>query len=120
MHHEGVWWRALADVVVGSEPNLLSETSDGNYFYIGLSGALSLGRFNLLTQTLDLTVPLPTNESYGSGDVAAAAMATVPGSDTSLAVEPVGAYSVGILDICISGYAGLPVAALARGATARP
>ena len=91
-------------VPVGSEPNLLSETSDGNYLYIGLSGAKSLGRFNLLTQSLDLTVPLPTNATYTSGNAAAVAIATVPGSDTSLAVEIDSFDGIGILDI--SGSTG--------------
>ena len=91
-------------VQVGSEPNLLSETSDGNYLYIGLSGAKSLGRFNLLNQSLDLTVPLPTNASYASGNAAAMAIATVPGSDTSLAVEIDSFDGIGILDI--SGSTG--------------
>jgi uncharacterized repeat protein (TIGR01451 family) len=91
-------------IQVGSEPNLLSETSDGNYLYIGLSGAKSLGRFNLLTQSLDLTVPLPTNASYTAGYAAAMAIATVPGSDTSLAVEIDSFDGIGILDI--SGSTG--------------
>jgi len=91
-------------VQVGSEPNLLSETSDGNYLYIGLSGAKSLGRFNLLNQSLDLTVPLPSNASYTSGNAAAMAIATVPGSDTSLAVEIDSFDGIGIFDI--SGSTG--------------
>ena len=91
-------------ISVGSEPNLLSETSDGNYLYIGLSGAKSLGRFNLLKQSLDLTVPLPTNASYATGDAAALAIAAVPGSDTSLAVEIDSFDGIGIFDI--SGSTG--------------
>jgi trimeric autotransporter adhesin len=93
-------------VQVGSEPNMLSETSDGNFFYIGLSGAKSLGRFNLLNQSLDLTVPLPNNASYGSTNAAAVSIATVPGSDTTLAVEinGIGINGIGIFDI--SGNAG--------------
>lgn len=91
-------------VQVGSEPNLVSETSDGNYLYIGLSGAKSLGRFNLLNQSLDLTVPLPTNATYTSGNAAAMAIATVPGSDTSLAVEIDSFDGIGIFDI--SGSTG--------------
>jgi uncharacterized repeat protein (TIGR01451 family) len=89
---------------VGSEPNLLSETSDGNYFYIGLNGAKSLGRFNLLSQSLDLTVQLPSNTTPGSGTTAAASIATVPGSDTGLAVEVNSYGGIGILDI--SGSTG--------------
>lgn len=83
-------------IQVGSEPNLLSETSDGNYLFIGLSGAKSLGRFNLLTQTLDLTVPIYQTSVFGNGDVAAKSIATIPGSDSSIALETGG---VGIFDI---------------------
>jgi uncharacterized repeat protein (TIGR01451 family) len=87
-------------IAVGSEPNLLSETSDGNYMYIGLSGAKSLGRFNMLTQKLDLTVPLVSNASYQQGTpTPAISIATVPGSDTSLAVEDDSFDGIGILDI---------------------
>jgi hypothetical protein len=71
-------------IQVGSDPNLLSETSDGNYLCIGLSGVKSLGRFNLLNQTLDLTVPIISTSVYASGNVAASAIATVPGSDRAL------------------------------------
>ncbi len=91
-------------VQVGSEPNLLSETSDGNYLYIGLSGAKSFGRFNLLNQSVDLTVPLPSNASFASGNAAAQAIATVPGSDTSVAVEIDSFDGIGIFDI--SGSTG--------------
>ena len=91
-------------IQVGSEPNLLSETSDGNYLFIGLSGAKSLGRFNLQTQALDLTIPLTLNETYQPGSAAAMAIATVPGSDTSLAVEIDSFDGIGIFDI--SGSTG--------------
>jgi len=91
-------------IQVGSEPNLLSETSDGNYLYISLSGAKSLGRFNLLNQTLDLTVPIYSISAFGSGDIAAQSMATVPGSDSSLAVEISSFDGIGIFDI--SGSTG--------------
>lgn len=92
-----------APINVGSEPNLLSETSDGDYLFIGLSGAKSLGRFNLLNQTLDLTVPIISTAFPNNGNVAATSMATVPGSDSSLAVE-IPSTGIGILDI--SGTTG--------------
>lgn len=85
---------------VGSEPNLLSETSDGNYFYIGLSGAKSLGRFNLLNQTLDLTIPIPAVSTFNT-PAAATSLATIPGTDATLAVQT---GSVEIMDI--SGSTG--------------
>lgn len=93
-----------APVQVGSEPNLLSETSDGNYLYIGLSGAKSLGRFNLLTQTMDVTVPIVSTAFGNSGDVAAVSIAAVPGTDSSVAVEFDSFDGIGIYDI--SGSTG--------------
>ncbi|MBB5344991.1 hypothetical protein HDF10_002977 [Edaphobacter lichenicola] len=91
-------------IQVGSEPNLLSETSDGNYLFIGLSGAKSLGRFNLLNQTMDVTVPILSTEFGNSGDVAATSIAAVPGTDSSVAVEFNSFYGIGIYDI--SGSTG--------------
>jgi uncharacterized repeat protein (TIGR01451 family) len=88
-----------APIQVGSEPNLLSETSDGNYLFIGLSGAKSLGRFNLLHQTMDVTVPIVSTAFGSTGDVAATSIAAVPGTDSSVAVEFNSFYGIGIYDI---------------------
>ena len=93
-------------IQIGSEPNLLAETSSGNYIYVGLSGAKSLGRFNMLTQNLDLTVPLVTTGYYG-GPVAATQVATIPGVDTSVSVS-----NVGILDFNGSSSTVRPNSAL--------
>ena len=93
-----------APIHVGSEPNLLSETSDGDYLYIGLSGAKSLGRFNLLTQTMDVTVPIVSTSFGSTGDVAAISIAAVPGTDSSVAVEFNSFNGIGIYDI--SGSTG--------------
>lgn len=83
-------------LVVGSEPNELSETSDGNYLYMGLSGAKAVRRYSLVNHTLDAAVPLP---AISGSTYAASALAAVPGSDTSLAVEQGSNSSIGILDI---------------------
>jgi hypothetical protein len=91
-------------IQVGSEPNLLSETSDGNYLFIGLSGAKSLGRFNLLNQTMDVTVPIVSTAFGNSGNVAATSIAAVPGTDSSVAVEFNSFNGIGIYDI--SGSTG--------------
>jgi hypothetical protein len=93
-----------APIQVGSEPNLLSETSDGRYLFIGLSGAKSLGRFNLLNQTMDLTVPIVSTSFGSSGNVAATSIAAVPGTDLSVAVEFNSFNGIGIYDI--SGSTG--------------
>jgi hypothetical protein len=52
-------------ILVGSEPNLVTETSSGNYIYVGLSGAKALGRFNMSTQAIDATVPLSSTGYFG-------------------------------------------------------
>jgi hypothetical protein len=90
-------------IQVGSEPNLLSETSDGKYLFIGLSGAKSLGRFNLISQTMDLTIPIVSTSIYSAGNVAATSVATIPGSDSSVGLQ-IGQAGIGIFDI--SGSTG--------------
>jgi trimeric autotransporter adhesin len=82
-------------VLVGSEPNVMAETSDGEYLYIGLSGANSLARFNLTTQSLEGTYPL----ALSSNPVAATWLSVMPGSDTSLAIDTSINGAVGIFDI---------------------
>jgi uncharacterized repeat protein (TIGR01451 family) len=90
-------------IQVGSEPNLLSETSDGKYLFIGLSGAKSLGRFDLISQTMDITVPIVSTSIYNSGNVAATSVAAIPGSDSSVGLQ-IGQAGIGIFDI--SGSTG--------------
>ncbi len=87
-------------IVLGSGPNVMAETTDGNLLYIGLSGNNTLGQFNLLTQTITATYPL---SAPGQGSQPATGLAVVPGSDTSLAIN-VGYYGLGIFDI--SGNTG--------------
>jgi hypothetical protein len=69
-------------VAVGSQPTVMAETSDGEYLYIGLSGADSLAQFNLLTQSVTVTIPL----SYASHSTPAGTLAAMPGTDTTLAI----------------------------------
>lgn len=90
-------------IQVGSEPNLLSETSDGKYLYIGLSGAKSIGRLNLQSQSLDLTVPISYTSPFTTTptNTAARGIATLPGSNSTLALDVGG---LGIFDI--SGSTG--------------
>jgi hypothetical protein len=93
-------------VSVGSEPNVMAETSDGDYLYIGLSGANSLAKFNLLNQSLTATIPLNfPQSSTTTTSVPANWLATMPGSDTTLAVNTVSTWgNFGILDV--SGNTG--------------
>lgn len=81
-------------IIVGSEPNVMAETSDGKYLYVGLSGANSLARFNLVTQTLEATYPLTISQP-----VAATWLSTMPGNDNTLAIDTSSNGTVGIFDI---------------------
>lgn len=78
-------------IQVGSEPNLITDSAFGNYLYIGLSGAESLARFNMASQTVDATVPLVTTGYFG-GPAAATGLASIPGLDTSVAVDNIGIF----------------------------
>lgn len=69
-------------VAVGSQPTVMAETTDGDYLYIGLSGADSLAQFDLLTQSVTATVPL----EYESANTPALSLAAMPGTDTTLAI----------------------------------
>jgi hypothetical protein len=92
-------------IPVGSEPNVMAETSDGNYLYIGLSGADSLAQFDLLHQKLTATIPLTVTQYGSTGAVAATSLSVMPGSHTTLAVDVTGTWgNFGILDV--SGNTG--------------
>jgi trimeric autotransporter adhesin len=87
-------------VSVGSQPTVMAETTDGNYLYIGLSGADSLAQFNLLNQSLTATIPLTLTEGTTPTSVTASWLAAMPGSDTSLAVNLTGeGGAFGIFDV---------------------
>jgi hypothetical protein len=92
-------------VNVGSEPNVMAETADGNYLYIGLSGADSLAQFNLLTHSLSATIPLSYTQGGSTSSVAASWLAAMPGTDTTLAMNFTNIWgNFGIFDI--SGNTG--------------
>ncbi len=86
-------------VLVGSEPNVLSETDDGTFLYVGLNGANSLARFDLLTGKLDGNIPLPTPPQFYAPSNGISGMAVLPGSDNSLAVGLSYDGAIGILDV---------------------
>ena len=89
-------------VFIGSEPNVMAESADGNYLYIGLTGAKTLAQFNLPGQSLVQTFPLLDARYSPPTPFAATSLAVMPGTDTTLAVNNNGA--VGIFDI--SGITG--------------
>lgn len=93
-------------VLVGSQPTVMTETSDGNYLYIGLAGADSLAQFNLQSQSLTATIPVSFTQYSTTSGVPPTSLAAMPGSDTTLAIGGVtsGWGQFGIFDI--SGNTG--------------
>ncbi len=87
-------------VNVGSQPSSMAETSDGDYIYIGLSGANSIAKFNLLTQSVTATIPV----TYQSSSTPPLSLAAMPGTDDTLAIGLNSGYSLGIFDV--SGNTG--------------
>jgi hypothetical protein len=86
-------------VFVGSQPTMMAETSDGKYLFVGLSGANSLAQFDLEQRKLIATIPI-TAPQDGPSTVTPSWLATMPGSDTTLAVNTAGGASYfGIFDI---------------------
>ena len=86
-------------VSIGSEPNRLAETDDGNYMWIGVDGAASLAKFNLVTQTTEATVPINITQYGSTGSTTAQALAAQPGSDTTVAIETSNIGNIGIFDV---------------------
>lgn len=84
-------------IPLGSEPNAMAESGDGNYLYVGLNGSKSLAQFNLASHTLVQTFPLLDSRYSPPTSFAATSLAVMPGTDTTLAVNNSG--SDGILDI---------------------
>ena len=92
-------------VLVGSQPTVMAETSDGNYLYISLSGANSLAQFDLLHQNLKATIPLNLTQNNSATSVTANSLAAMPGNYTTLAVGVTNGWNnFGIFDI--SGNTG--------------
>ena len=90
---------------IGSEPTVMTETSDGNYLWVGLSGADSVAQFDLLHHSLTNTVPLTLTAYGATSSVVATSLAAMPGTDTTLAISTNSTWgSFGIFDI--SGTTG--------------
>jgi hypothetical protein len=49
----------------GSDPDALAISDDDQYLYAGIDGAASVERFTLPSLSLDLTIPLGQNATYG-------------------------------------------------------
>jgi hypothetical protein len=74
----------------------MAESADGNDLFISLVGADSLAQFDLIHQTLLQTVTF-SGQPSGYGTTGATALAVMPGTDSTLAVDFSG--TDGIMDI---------------------
>src|SRR5438552_16312190 len=73
-----------APVFVGSEPNRMAISDDGHYLYVGLDGAGSVRRFNLLTHQAEIQVSLGLSPVCG-GPAIAGDLRVMPGNPHALA-----------------------------------
>jgi uncharacterized repeat protein (TIGR01451 family) len=89
---------------VGSEPNRVSETSDGQDLYIGLDGSESLTFVDLTTLTQGPVYPITFGSSATPTQVAARDLAVAPGDDNLLAIDTGADNGIGLFDI--SGSTG--------------
>ncbi len=81
-----------ASVFIGSEPNRLALSDNGQYLYAGLDGAGAVRRFDLATQTPGLQFSLATGQ--GTGLAMAFDLAVLPGQPQSVAVTRLGGVAV--------------------------
>jgi sugar lactone lactonase YvrE len=92
-------------VVVGSEPNAIAETSDGNYLFAALTGSNSLAQFGLPQQSLVATIPVNLTQGGSTSSTTPTSVAAMPGTDTTLAIGISNGWgNFGIFDI--SGSTG--------------
>ncbi len=75
----------VASVAVGSEPNRMAISADGQFLYVGLNGAESVSRVRLSDFVKDLDIPLPAGSSCGSRRVED--IEVIPGSSTLVAMS---------------------------------
>jgi hypothetical protein len=81
---------------VGSEPNQIALSDDGQSMWVGLDGAGSVRKVDILSGTNNVTFSLGLSPS--SGPNTAQDIAVVPGSPNSVAVNYLSTSSVGLFD----------------------
>jgi len=74
-----------APVPIGSQPENMALTDDGQILYILLIGSESVARFNMLTQQAGFTASLPNNSIYGS--ISPRDIAAQPGTENTIVVD---------------------------------
>ncbi len=73
-------------VSIGSQPENMALTSDGQILYTILAGSQSVARFNMLTQTADYTYAIP-NIPAASGIQGVRGVATQPGTENTVNLD---------------------------------
>lgn len=73
-----------SSISVGSEPNRLALSDDGQYVYVGLDGAASVRRVNLLTNAAEIEFALGSDFC---GPLHVEDMAVIPGNSHAIAIS---------------------------------
>lgn len=76
---------------VGSEPDPLALTDDGDYVYVGVNGAAVLKRFNMTTNQVDLLLEM--GYAAPNAPLMAGSIDCQPGTNSTIAVSKYGAGS---------------------------
>ncbi len=90
-------------ILVGSEPDKLAVTADGNFLWVGLDGASAVRKVNLATGTAGLQFSLGGNSGVYATPPSAIAIAALPGATDSAVVATNGGYSTSGLAIYDGG-----------------
>jgi hypothetical protein len=90
-------------IAVGSEPDRLAVTADGQYLWVGLDGASAVQMVNLATGTAGLQFSLGGNAGLYAPPPTVLALAALPGAENSVVVATSGGSSVSSLAIYDSG-----------------
>lgn len=86
---------------VGSEPNRLALSGDGNYLYVGLDGSSSIQRLQLPNLTPDISIQLGSDPNYGP--YYALDLQVAPGRPNTIAV------SLGCRNLSVPAVGGIVV-----------
>jgi uncharacterized repeat protein (TIGR01451 family) len=90
---------------IGSEPNRMAESGDGQYLFVGLDGSKSVTRVDLTSMTQGPVFPINIPSFPGqTTQVAARDLAVAPGNNNLLAIDTGSFSGNGLLDI--SGSTG--------------
>ncbi len=82
-------------IAVGTNPNSLAVSDDGQFLYAGLLGASTIGRITLATQTVGLQISVPSTV-YGT--MYAGEIKVLPGNPRAIAITRGSYYGVAIFD----------------------